>query len=41
MRRLSNSLFAVRLSLLTVLVSVVAAILPVVALAMNGDPGGI
>lgn len=39
MRRLSN-MFAVRLSLLTVLVSVVAAVMPLVALATHGDPGG-
>lgn len=41
MRRLSNSLFAVRVSLLMVLVSVIAAAMPLVALASNGDPGGI
>ena len=41
MRRLSYTWLVVRLSLVTTFVAVAAAILPLVALAAHGDPGGI
>ena len=41
MRRLSYTWLAVRVSLATTIVAVTAAILPLVALAAHGDPGGI
>lgn len=40
MRRIIDSTFGARLALLTAIVSVVAAVVPLVALAGNGDPFG-
>ena len=40
MRRFTPSTFGVRLALMTTFVSVVAALVPLVALAGNGDPFG-
>jgi hypothetical protein len=41
MSRITRSTFGVRISLLTAFISVVAVVMPLVALAGNGDPGGI
>jgi hypothetical protein len=40
MRRITHSSFALRVSLLTAFVFVVAAVVPLVALAGTGDPLG-
>ena len=40
MHRFTIRTFGARMALLTTLVSVVAAIVPLVALAGNGDPSG-
>ena len=40
MSRITRSTFGVRISLLTAFISVVAVVLPLVALAGNGDPTG-
>jgi hypothetical protein len=40
MRRIAKSTFGIRMTLLTTLVSVVAVVLPLVALAGTGDPTG-
>ena len=41
MSRITRSTFGVRLSLLTAFISVVAVVVPLVALASSGDPTGI
>jgi hypothetical protein len=41
MSRITRSTFGVRISLLTAFISVVAVVMPLVALAGNGDPTGI
>jgi hypothetical protein len=41
MRRFTSHRFAVRLSLVTTFMLVLAAVLPLVAMASNGDPLGI
>jgi len=41
MSRITHSTFGVRVSLLTLFISIVAAAVPLVALAGSGDPGGI
>lgn len=41
MLRIASRTFGVRLALLTTVVGIVAAIIPFVALAGNGDPSGI
>ncbi len=40
MSRITRSTFGVRISLLTAFISVVAVVVPLVALAGNGDPTG-
>ena len=40
MRRITQSTFRIRLALMTSFVSVVAVLLPLVALAGTGDPTG-
>jgi hypothetical protein len=40
MRHIAHCMFGIRLSLLTAFISVVAVIVPLVALAGNGDPTG-
>jgi hypothetical protein len=40
MRRITHSCFAVRISMLTAFILVLAAVLPLVALAGTGDPLG-
>lgn len=40
MRRITHSSFALRVSLLTAFIVVLAALLPLVALAGTGDPTG-
>jgi hypothetical protein len=40
MRRITQSSFALRVSLLTAFIVVIAAVLPLVALAGTGDPLG-
>jgi hypothetical protein len=40
MRSIAHSTFGIRLSLLTAFISVVAVVVPLVALAGNGDPTG-
>jgi hypothetical protein len=40
MRRIKESSFALRVSLLTAFIVVIAAVLPLVALAGTGDPLG-
>ncbi len=41
MSRITRSTFGIRVSLLTAFISVVAATVPLVALAGSGDPSGI
>jgi hypothetical protein len=41
MSRITRSTFGVRVSLLTAFITVVAAIVPLVALAGTGDPTGV
>jgi hypothetical protein len=41
MSRITHSTFRVRISLLTTFISVVGLIVPLVALAGNGDPTGV
>ncbi len=41
MSRITRSTFGIRISLLTAFISVVAAIVPLVALAGTGDPTGV
>ena len=41
MRRIFENSFAARLAMLTAFISVVAAVVPLAALAAGGDPGGI
>ena len=41
MSRIARNTFGVRLSLLTAFISVVAVVMPLVALAGNGDPSGV
>jgi len=41
MSRITRSAFGIRVSLLTAFISVVAAVVPLVALAGSGDPTGI
>jgi hypothetical protein len=41
MSRITHSTFGLRLSLLTALIGVVGLIVPLVAFAGGGDPGGI
>jgi hypothetical protein len=41
MSRITRSTFGIRVSLLTAFISVVAAIVPLVALAGTGDPTGV
>ena len=40
MARITRSTFGIRVSLLTAFISIVAAIVPLVALAGSGDPTG-
>jgi hypothetical protein len=40
MRRIVRNTFGIRIALLTTAISLVAAIVPLVALAGNGDPSG-
>jgi hypothetical protein len=40
MRRITQSTFGIRLALMTSFISVVAVLLPLVALAGTGDPTG-
>jgi hypothetical protein len=40
MSRITRSTFGIRVSLLTAFISIVAAIVPLVALAGSGDPTG-
>jgi hypothetical protein len=40
MSRITRSTFGVRISLLTAFISVVAVVMPLVALAGSGDPTG-
>jgi hypothetical protein len=40
MRHIAHSTFGIRLALLTTFISVAAVIVPLVALAGNGDPTG-
>jgi hypothetical protein len=40
MRHIAHSTFGIRLALLTTFISVAAVIIPLVALAGNGDPTG-
>jgi hypothetical protein len=41
MRRITQSSFGLRVSLLTAFIFVIAAVVPLVALAGNGDPTGV
>ena len=41
MSRITRSTFGIRVSVLTAFISVVALVVPLVALAGNGDPTGI
>ena len=41
MLRIASRTFGMRLAMLTTLVGIVAAIVPFVALAGNGDPSGV
>jgi len=41
MSRITRNTFGIRVSLLTAFISVVAAVVPLVALAGSGDPSGI
>ena len=41
MSRITRTTFGLRFSLMTAFISVVALIVPLVALAGSGDPGGI
>jgi hypothetical protein len=41
MSRITRSTFGIRISLLTAFITVVAAIVPLVALAGSGDPTGV
>jgi hypothetical protein len=41
MSRITRSTFGIRVSLLTAFITVVAAIVPLVALAGTGDPTGV
>ncbi|HET6945452.1 MAG TPA: hypothetical protein VFI01_08895 [Gaiellaceae bacterium] len=41
MFRTARTTFGIRLALATTFISIVAAILPLVALAGNGDPSGV
>jgi hypothetical protein len=41
MRRIIEHSFAARVAMLTAFISILAAVVPLVALASSGDPGGV